>query len=191
MPKLGSKVKMDTLPLTYTPRRLAFHPSQQYLYCIETDHRTLSAPATAAKLKGIVGVVFLPFRTVILTFTPCPEKCGTIHAAAGAIRSSSSRSWQLGVMYQGGQRQLASGRSHPRLVASRQQRSSVLDGCCAFFSEKQRATSGCWNCQGHHSCATHLHSWLFASVRHDQGRRRFGAIACGASTMTCSNWLTV
>lgn len=57
LPKLGSKVKMDSTPLTYTPRKISFHPSQQYLYVAESDHRTLSAPATSEKLNGLVRVV--------------------------------------------------------------------------------------------------------------------------------------
>jgi len=42
VPRLGSELKMDSLRLTYTPRKLAVHPQQASLfYVIESDHRVV------------------------------------------------------------------------------------------------------------------------------------------------------
>jgi hypothetical protein len=56
--RLGSKLKQDTLPLNYTPRRIAVHPSSRLFYIIAADHRTLSPAAAEAKLAEMVGQDF-------------------------------------------------------------------------------------------------------------------------------------
>ncbi|EAU90941.1 pre-mRNA-splicing factor RSE1 [Coprinopsis cinerea okayama7 len=53
IPKLGSKLKQDTLPLSYTPRKLITHPENNYFYLIESDHRVYSEEATKAKLDEL------------------------------------------------------------------------------------------------------------------------------------------
>lgn len=43
IPALGTKLKAESVPLSYTPRRIAAHPSHNGLfYVVESDHRTLS-----------------------------------------------------------------------------------------------------------------------------------------------------
>jgi hypothetical protein len=49
IPKLGEKLKQDTLPLTYTPRKFITHPYGTVFYMIETDHRILG-PKTVARI---------------------------------------------------------------------------------------------------------------------------------------------
>jgi splicing factor 3B subunit 3 len=60
LPKLGSKVKTEALPLTYTPRKLIFHPKQHILYTIESDHRTLSPSEQESQLANVVDSA--PYR---------------------------------------------------------------------------------------------------------------------------------
>ena len=42
----GTQMKMDSLPLSYTPRKMAVHPHNASLfYVIESDHRSVAAGA--------------------------------------------------------------------------------------------------------------------------------------------------
>ncbi|CEH18667.1 pre-mrna-splicing factor rse1 [Ceraceosorus bombacis] len=53
IPTLGTKLKTDTLPLSYTPRRFVNHPSRTTLfYVVEADHRTLSPWAQEQRLAA-------------------------------------------------------------------------------------------------------------------------------------------
>ncbi|ORY22136.1 putative U2 snRNA binding protein [Naematelia encephala] len=42
IPKLGEKLKQDSTPLSYTPRKFVGHPYNTIFYVIESDHRTYS-----------------------------------------------------------------------------------------------------------------------------------------------------
>ncbi|EIM81285.1 uncharacterized protein STEHIDRAFT_86633 [Stereum hirsutum FP-91666 SS1] len=53
MPKLGTKLKQDSIPLSYTPRKFASHPSNSYFYIIEADHRVTGPDATAKKVAEL------------------------------------------------------------------------------------------------------------------------------------------
>ncbi|KAI0339861.1 hypothetical protein BDW22DRAFT_549697 [Trametopsis cervina] len=53
IPKLGTKLKQDAIPLSYTPRKLITHPANGYFYMIEGDHRVMGEEAAAAKLDEI------------------------------------------------------------------------------------------------------------------------------------------
>ena len=55
LPKIDVKVQQTSIPLSYTPRKIATHPSNSYLYLVEADHRVLSPSAQLAKLSTIVG----------------------------------------------------------------------------------------------------------------------------------------
>ncbi|KAF5357416.1 hypothetical protein D9758_005852 [Tetrapyrgos nigripes] len=50
IPKLGTKLKQDSIPLSYTPRKFITHPSNHYFYLIEGDHRVIGDDAAAKKL---------------------------------------------------------------------------------------------------------------------------------------------
>ncbi|EGN99756.1 hypothetical protein SERLA73DRAFT_88390 [Serpula lacrymans var. lacrymans S7.3] len=50
IPKLGTKLKQDTIPLSYTPRKFISHPTNRYFYLIEGDHRVLGEDAAAKRL---------------------------------------------------------------------------------------------------------------------------------------------
>lgn len=45
IPKIGEKLKQDSTPLTYTPRRIESIPGVPFFYLIETDHRTYGPKA--------------------------------------------------------------------------------------------------------------------------------------------------
>ena len=59
IPKLGTKLKEDTLQLTYTPRKFTTHPGNSYFYLIESDHRVLGEVAAATKLQELVKPILL------------------------------------------------------------------------------------------------------------------------------------
>ena len=54
VPKLGTKLKQDSMPLSYTPRKFITHPGNHYFYMIEGDHRVLGEVAADAKLQELV-----------------------------------------------------------------------------------------------------------------------------------------
>ncbi|CED84295.1 pre-mrna-splicing factor rse1 [Phaffia rhodozyma] len=51
IPKLGTKLKQDVTPLSYTPRRFVSHPSQKIFYVIESDHRAHGPAAIERMVK--------------------------------------------------------------------------------------------------------------------------------------------
>ncbi|PBK73578.1 hypothetical protein ARMSODRAFT_952665 [Armillaria solidipes] len=53
IPKLGTRLKADSIPLSYTPRKFITHPHNEYFYIIEADHRTLGDDAVAKKLAEL------------------------------------------------------------------------------------------------------------------------------------------
>lgn len=58
IPKLGTKLKQDSIPLSYTPRKFITHPTNRYFYLIEGDHRTMGEDAVAKKLDELVSISF-------------------------------------------------------------------------------------------------------------------------------------
>jgi splicing factor 3B subunit 3 len=73
VPKLGLKLKQDVIPLSYTPRRFASHPSHPISYVIETDHRAYGQ----ATIDRVTGEKVRSFRRasadVVLMFTPISD----------------------------------------------------------------------------------------------------------------------
>jgi splicing factor 3B subunit 3 len=55
IPKLGTKLKQDCIPLSYTPRKFITHPNNNYFYLIEGDHRVLADEAATQKLNDLVS----------------------------------------------------------------------------------------------------------------------------------------
>ncbi|KAN0135379.1 CPSF A subunit region domain containing protein [Lactarius tabidus] len=51
--KLGTKLKQDSLQLSYTPRRFITHPNNSYFYIIESDHRVLGDDAAGKKVQEL------------------------------------------------------------------------------------------------------------------------------------------
>ena len=56
IPKLGTKLKQDAIPLSYTPRKMCMHPMNGYMYVIEGDHRALGEEAARAKIAQLVSM---------------------------------------------------------------------------------------------------------------------------------------
>jgi hypothetical protein len=67
IPKLGTKLKQDSIPLSYTPRKFITHPTNRYFYMIEGDHRVHGEGAAAKKLEQAVG---LSLSEHIYTYLP-------------------------------------------------------------------------------------------------------------------------
>ncbi|KAG6877888.1 pre-mRNA-splicing factor rse1 [Termitomyces sp. T159_Od127] len=53
IPKLGTKLKQDSIPLSYTPRKFITHPSNHYFYMIEGDHRVMGEGAASKRLEEL------------------------------------------------------------------------------------------------------------------------------------------
>ncbi|KAF8070070.1 CPSF A subunit region-domain-containing protein [Lyophyllum atratum] len=53
IPKLGTKLKQDSIPLSYTPRKFITHPSNHYFYLIEGDHRVMGEDAASKRLDEL------------------------------------------------------------------------------------------------------------------------------------------
>lgn len=51
IPKLGMKLKQDSIPLSLTPRKFIFHPKNRHFYLIEGDHRVLGDEAANKRLQ--------------------------------------------------------------------------------------------------------------------------------------------
>lgn len=60
IPKLGSKLKQDSIPLSFTPRKMAVHPQHRFIYLVESDHRVLSSEEIQKRLAELVGRITLP-----------------------------------------------------------------------------------------------------------------------------------
>ena len=54
IPKLGTKLKEDVIPLDYTPRKFVTHPENQYFYLVEGDNRTLGEGAAQETIQKLV-----------------------------------------------------------------------------------------------------------------------------------------
>jgi splicing factor 3B subunit 3 len=54
IPRLGMKLKQDSMPLSYTPRKFITHPTNRYFYLIEGDHRVYGEAAATQKLEQLV-----------------------------------------------------------------------------------------------------------------------------------------
>jgi splicing factor 3B subunit 3 len=54
IPNLGTKLKQDSIPLSYTPRKFITHPSNNYFYLIEGDHRVMGEGTAEAALSDLV-----------------------------------------------------------------------------------------------------------------------------------------
>jgi splicing factor 3B subunit 3 len=52
IPKLGTQLKQDSIPLSYTPRKFIAHGP--YFYLVEGDHRVLGEDAAEKRLTELV-----------------------------------------------------------------------------------------------------------------------------------------
>jgi len=52
IPKLGAKVKQDSMPLSYTPRKMIMDPNGKYVITIESEHRKMSPSVKAERLAA-------------------------------------------------------------------------------------------------------------------------------------------
>lgn len=69
IPKLGTKLKQDSIPLSYTPRKFIPHPHNGFIYLIEGDHRVLGEEAANKQLQQLVGIPSFPAQCASLI--PC------------------------------------------------------------------------------------------------------------------------
>ncbi|GAK61911.1 pre-mRNA-splicing factor rse1 [Moesziomyces antarcticus] len=78
---LASKLKQDSVALSYTPRRMASHPDGQGLfYVVEADHRTLSPGAQRRRVEALEKEL-KPHQRGVLDLDPA--EFGSIRAEAG------------------------------------------------------------------------------------------------------------
>lgn len=65
IPKLGMKLKQDSIPLSYTPRKFITHPGNQYFYMIEGDHRVMGQEAANKRIDELVSPLVIPIYFLI------------------------------------------------------------------------------------------------------------------------------
>ncbi|RDB18465.1 Pre-mRNA-splicing factor RSE1 [Hypsizygus marmoreus] len=53
VPQLGKKLKQDSIPLSYTPRKFITHPTNHYFYMVEADHRVLNDDVASRRLEEL------------------------------------------------------------------------------------------------------------------------------------------
>lgn len=71
-------MQQTSIPLSYTPRKIATHPGNKYFYTVEADHRVLSPSAEQAKLSQ------LKKRDINQEILDLPiEQFGRVRAEAG------------------------------------------------------------------------------------------------------------
>ncbi|KAJ9476414.1 Pre-mRNA-splicing factor RSE1 [Pseudozyma hubeiensis] len=81
IPSLASKLKQDSVSLSYTPRRIAHHPNEQGLfYVVEAEHRTLS-PGSQRRRTELLEKELKPHQRGVLDLNPA--EFGLIRAEAG------------------------------------------------------------------------------------------------------------
>ncbi len=81
VPSLASKLKQDSVALSYTPRRMVSHPDEQGLfYVVEAEHRTLSPGAQRRRVEMLEKELKPPQRGVL---DLDPAEFGLIRAEAG------------------------------------------------------------------------------------------------------------
>ncbi|KIL68220.1 hypothetical protein M378DRAFT_158762 [Amanita muscaria Koide BX008] len=83
--KLGMKLKQDSIPLSYTPRKFITHPSNPFLYLIEADHRVVSTE-TAQKRLAELRSKGKPIDEDVLNLSP--EVFGRARGSAGTWASN-------------------------------------------------------------------------------------------------------
>jgi len=53
IPRLGTKLKQDAIPLSYTPRKFVSHPHNGLFYVIEGDHRVMGETAARQQVEKL------------------------------------------------------------------------------------------------------------------------------------------
>lgn len=74
--KLGTKIKQDSIPLSYTPRKMVSHPTNGYFYVIEGDHRVMGEDAIAKGLAEQVNTYTCINCLYVLTVFGFAESAG-------------------------------------------------------------------------------------------------------------------
>ena len=81
IPSLASKLKQDSVALSYTPRRIVHHPNEQGLfYVVEAEHRTLS-PGAQRRRTEMLEKELKPHQRGVLDLNPA--EFGLTRAEAG------------------------------------------------------------------------------------------------------------
>ena len=73
VPKLGTKLKQDSMPLSYTPRKFITHPGNHYFYMIEGDHRVMGEGAADTRLQVLVGKLIYFLHVPNVQLIPFPS----------------------------------------------------------------------------------------------------------------------
>jgi hypothetical protein len=103
IPKLGEKLKQESLPLSFTPRQFITHPTNKLFYLVEADHRTLGPDAARKRLADIASThaTYDCFLLMLLFLTGCRwrgDRRGDRQSSCGSIRLSQGRVWPVGIV---------------------------------------------------------------------------------------------
>ncbi|TYJ57480.1 pre-mRNA-splicing factor RSE1 [Cryptococcus floricola] len=83
IPKLGERLKQDSISLDYTPRKFISHPYNPVFYMIEADHRIYGPPAIERILQEKAQNKENPTQTALELLELPPQEFGRIRASAG------------------------------------------------------------------------------------------------------------
>ncbi|KAF8557619.1 hypothetical protein OG21DRAFT_1494597 [Imleria badia] len=99
VPKLGMKLKQDSIPLSYTPRKFISHPTNRFLYLIEGDHRVMGEEAINKRLQQLREAGKTIDRELLTlpaeTFGRCKAPAGTWASAIRIIDPVESKTVAL------------------------------------------------------------------------------------------------
>lgn len=181
IPKLGTKLKQDSMPLTYTPRKFIPHPTNGLLYLIEGDHRVMSEEAASKKLQEMVCGQSHLLRVAETdtsaykrergerideeVLSLAPELFGRPKAPAGTwascIRIINPLEVRLSASFSHERKSLIFstvqyGQCHPL----GQQRGCILYRDCSLRCPWKRAALSRRHCSGHIPCASVMYEWF-------------------------------
>jgi len=107
IPKLGTKLKQDQVPLTYTPRKFVTHPQSHLMYLVESDHRTYGESAMRDELQKQVVVRVIEhvnvtdwFQISNIAHDRAIGRRGTLEPSGGGFRATEGTRGDLGFMCQ-------------------------------------------------------------------------------------------
>lgn len=79
IPKLGAKLKQDSIPLSYTPRKFITHPQNNYFYMVESDHRVIGDQEAAKRLDELVSSLCISDNGALTSAFLYVAKAGSHH----------------------------------------------------------------------------------------------------------------
>ena len=160
------KLKQDSMPLSYTPRKFITHPTNNYFYMIEGDHRVMGEAATLKKLQELVSsIIFIGYLSADLyRLAASTRQAYRRRSHKSTIRglwATKGACRYMGLMYP--YHRPCGGQDRKRNRAGRQ-RSGVFARYCSIFCPWWRVAFSCRHSCGHARLTSVVYEWLFTDV---------------------------